>query len=250
MGPGPAQSITLVEQGGAEIECSHSTLRRMRPLYDLYETMLTQGGDCNVRIPVAVGKHELCLLLECMNTKHPEPEGVDDFEDLVSVFQVRACADDRLEDAPCCHSMLFTRCETRWVVQVANFTQVAPSDEGLRWAGLCLNAVLSQPAALARRARQLFRSMPADCRSLATHASFCAIRPNSIVDVVRLIAPIMREDVVSHMRPKHPKIHVTRENCDSSIIAHAAKLSSGASLVCQGSLVRHLVSFGQHLGAY
>lgn len=88
----------LVEQGGEEIECSHSTLGRMKTLSEIYQTMLEKGSGRNVRIPVPVGKHELCVLLELMTsyTEEYQPSAGDNFRfhfaDLVSAFEVRGCS--------------------------------------------------------------------------------------------------------------------------------------------------------------
>ena len=105
-----------------------------------------------------------------------------------------------------------------------------------------MNTVLLQPEGLVATAQRLYQSMSDDCRSLATHASFCAINPVSIIDVVRLIAPIMRGDVVAHLRAKlgHPTIHerVGNINSDEIEIVRAAELSADATLACHCSLVR------------
>lgn len=130
---------------------------------------------------------------------------------------------------------------TTLVVQVANFAQVAPSDAGLKRAARRINTVLSQTETVASTALHLFQSMSGDCRSLVAHASLCAINPDSIISVVRLIAPIMQRDVVAHLRAKlgHPTVHMCMANVtsDEIEIMRAAELSSGASLVCRCSLV-------------
>ena len=92
-GPDQVQFV-LVERGGEEIQCSLSTLRRMKTLHDMYQTVLTQDSGSTVRIPVPVDKRDLCLLLEQLMDYAEEfqPASMDSFADLVSVFRVRGLA--------------------------------------------------------------------------------------------------------------------------------------------------------------